>query len=310
MVDSLCDMDVHLVDGTYELFRNFFAVPSRKTDDGREIGAIRGVLTSMMLLLENGATHVAVATDHVFKSFRNDLWDGYKDGSDIDPAIAEQFEPLEEALTAMGLCVWPMTEFEADDALAAGAALAAADKRVERVLICTPDKDLAQCVGASGAITVGGEKVFQLDRRKERLFDANECQEKFGVMPESIPDYLALVGDAADGFPGLPGWGAKSAATVLSRYVKLDKIPDSPTDWDIEVRAREKLANTLSQNRELALLFRKIATVRTDAPVSKSVNELRWLGPQKNFAAICAQMGADALPERAKTLSIKNTARK
>ncbi len=299
MVGNLCDMEVHLVDGTYELFRHFFAVPSRQTADGREVGAIRGVLTSMLLLLESGATHVAVATDHVIRSFRNDMWDGYKDGSGIDSAITEQFEPLEEALSALGLCVWPMIEFEADDGLAAGAVLAAADKRVKRVLICTPDKDLAQCVGASGTITAGGEKVFQWDRRKDVLFDANAVQEKFGVMPESIPDYLALVGDNADGFPGLAGWGAKSAATVLSQYTKLDKIPDDASDWEIEIRGREKLANTLSQNRELALRFRKIATVRTDAPVSKSVDELRWQGPQKNFAAICEQMGADALVERA-----------
>ena len=320
-------MEVHLIDGTYELFRQFFGVPSSQTDDGREIGAVRGVLTSLALLLEGtagtagrggtsgtagtsqkpggrpGATHVAVATDHVITSFRNDLWAGYKDGSEMEPAIAEQFGPLEEALAAMGLCVWPMVEFEADDALAAGAAMAAADKSVSRVLICTPDKDLAQCVSPTSGDGTANKKVFQWDRRKDVLFDAAAVKEKFGVWPPSIPDYLALVGDTADGFPGLPGWGAKSAATVLSHYGQLDAIPAAASDWQVQVRGSAKLATTLADNRELALLFREIATVRTDAPVANSVDELRWQGPQPGFAAICKQMRADALLARVEALA-------
>ena len=293
-------MDVHLVDGTYELFRHFFALPSRQTADGKEVGAIRGVLTNLVLLLESGATHVAVATDHVVESFRNELWAGYKDGSEMEPAIAEQFGPLEEALGAMGICVWPMVEFEADDGLAAGAAMAAADKRVDRVLICTPDKDLAQCVDGVGS---AAGKIFQWDRRKDVLFDVAAVKEKFGVLPQSIPDYLALVGDQADGFPGLSRWGPKSAAAVLSHYVKLDAVPDDVADWEIEVRGRENLAATLAENRELALLFRQIATVRIDAPVSKSVDELRWQGPEPDFIGVCERIRANSLIERVEALT-------
>ncbi len=311
-------MDVHLVDGTYELFRHFFALPSRQTADGKEVGAIRGVLTNLVLLLESGATHVAVATDHVVESFRNEMWAGYKDGSEMEPAIAEQFGPLEEALVAMGICVWPMVEFEADDGLAAGAAMAAADKRVSRVLICTPDKDLAQCVDGVGAAAddagaqAGGAgaptgaaagKIFQWDRRKDVLFDVAAVKEKFGVLPQSIPDYLALVGDQADGFPGLSRWGPKSAAAVLSHYVKLDAVPDDAVDWEMEVRGRDNLAATLAENRELALLFRQIATVRIDAPVSKSVDELRWQGPEPDFVGVCERIRANSLIERVEALA-------
>lgn len=312
-------LEVHLVDGTYELFRHFFAVPSSQTADGREFGAIRGVLNSILSLLADGATHIAVATDHVVQSFRNEMWDGYKDGSDLDPDIAVQFGPLEEALVALGVCTWPMMEFEADDGLAAGAALAATDSRVGRVLVCTPDKDLAQCVGG---------KVFQWDRRKNVVYDTAGVREKFGVSPESIPDYLALVGDTADGFPGLPGWGAKSAAAVLGRYIRLEGIPADAADWDVTVRGAQKLAVTLADQRELALLFRQIATVRTDAPlrvsvsggalaggtaglagaVTESIDELCWVGPSPEFSGICEQMRSQVLAQRADALAQKRVA--
>ena len=284
---------VHLIDGTYELFRHFFAVPSRKTATGVEVGAIRGVLSSVISLLEQGATHLAVATDHVIPSFRNDLWPGYKDGSDIDPEIAEQFEPLEEGLRALGVEVWPMVEFEADDALAAGAAMASADARVAKVLICTPDKDLAQCVGG---------KVFQWDRRKDFLFDSSDVHNKYGVFPSSIPDYLALVGDTADGFPGLAGWGQKSSATLLNHYGSIEMIPNEIDDWEVTVRAGKTLAATLAEHREQALLFKEIATVRIDAPVAKSVEDLEWKHPGPNFEEFCANNRMEALASRAQTL--------
>ena len=252
-------VDVLLIDGTYELFRHFFAVPSRRNDSGQEVGALRGVLGSVIGLLEQGATHVAVATDHVISSFRNDLWPGYKDGSDIDPDIAQQFKPLEEGLMALGVQVWPMIEFEADDALAAGAAMASQDDRVHRVLICTPDKDLAQCVGG---------KVLQWDRRKDLIFDRDAVIKKYSVPPESIPDYLALVGDTADGFPGLSGWGPKSSATILSHYQSIELIPDDFQEWNVAVRGAQRLASTLADQRDRAALFKEIATVRVDAPVS------------------------------------------
>lgn len=287
-------MQVHLVDGTYELFRHFFAVPSRQTADGREVGALRGVLRGTLNLLENGATHVAVATDHVVESFRNQLWEGYKDGRDIDPAIASQFGPLEEALESMGITTWPMKEFEADDGLAAGAAMAAADPAVSLVLICTPDKDLSQCVGP---------KVVQWDRRNDIYFDADGVIGKFGVPPASIPDYLALVGDSADGFEGLAGWGAKSTAAVLSRYGSVEQIPDDAASWDISVRGAAKLAETLAAQRDRAMLFKQLATVRVDAPVSGSVSELRWVGPTAGFGALCDDIGAADLAKRASALA-------
>ncbi|MDG2113033.1 MAG: 5'-3' exonuclease H3TH domain-containing protein, partial [Actinomycetota bacterium] len=250
-------MDVHLIDGTYELFRHYFAVPSRQSSTGVEIGAYRGVLGNVLTLLESGATHVAVATDHVIESFRNDLWPGYKDGSGVELELLVQFGPLEDGLRAMGVAVWPMVEHEADDGMAAGAAMAAADERVEQVLICTVDKDLAQCVGG---------KVVQWDRRKDVVLDTAGVREKFGVGPESIADYLGLVGDSADGFPGLPGWGAKSTSTVLDRYVHIEDIPLDVGDWDVTVRSGAKLAATLADQLDLALLFRRIATVEVDAP--------------------------------------------
>ena len=286
-------MNVHLVDGTYELFRHYYALPSRTGADGAEVGATVGVLTSLLGLVEGEATHVAVATDHVIESFRNQLWSGYKDGSGIEPALKSQFPLLEEALAACGFVVWPMVEHEADDGLAAGAAMAAADPRVEQVVICTPDKDLAQCVS--------GTRVVQLDRRRRKLLDEDGVRDKYGVAPASIPDWLALVGDSADGFPGLPGWGAKTAAAVLRRYRHLDDIPDRPMDWDVDVRGAKRLSATLAEQRELALLFRRLATLVADAPLGAagSVDELRWRGPDDGFGAVCECLQADALVARA-----------
>jgi 5'-3' exonuclease len=259
--------NVHLVDGTYELFRHYYALPSALDDQGREVAAVRGVVASMRGLVRDGATHVAVATDHVIESFRNALWPGYKDGSGIDPLLAAQFPLLEEALAEAGFVVWPMVEFEADDALAAAAAAADADPRVGRVIICTPDKDLAQCVRAA--------RVVQLDRRKGKFYDEAGVVAKFGVKPESIPDYLALVGDAADGFPGLPGWGAKSAAKLLARYRHLEAIPPAARDWDIAVASSERLGQVLHDERDRALLFRTLATLRTDIELFDDVESLR-----------------------------------
>ena len=286
--------DVHLIDGTYELFRHFFAVPRRDSADGAEIGALRGVLGNIVMLLEQGATHVAVATDHVVESFRNALWPGYKDGSGIEPDLLAQFHPTEEALRLLGVAVWPMIEFEADDAMAAGAAMAADDDRVRQVFICTPDKDLSQCVGG---------KVVQWDRRADEVFDASGVEAKFGVSPGSIPDYLGLMGDNADGFPGLRGWGAKSTSVMLSHYGHIEEIPDSHTDWVPKVRGAAGLATTLAAERDLALLFRRIATVRTDAPVSESVDELAWRGPHRCFEDLCEEIGAGALFDRVMNLA-------
>ncbi len=288
-------MKVHLVDGTYELFRYYYGVPSHVNQAGKEVAAARGVVGSVLSLVKGGATHVAVATDHVIESFRNDLWPHYKDGSGVEPQLLSQFELVEDALRALGVPVWAMVEFEADDALAAGAAMAAADSRVEQVIICTPDKDLAQCVV--------DDRVVQFDRRRERIIDADGVRHKFGVLPASIPDYLALVGDAADGFPGLPGWGAKSTATVLARYGHIEDIPARAIDWDVSVRSAGNLAATLSQQRDLAMFFRRLATLELSAPVSEGVDELEWSGPTAEFAAICAELEAPDLLERAGTLA-------
>ena len=282
-------MDVHLVDGTYELFRYHYS-PANK-DEVR--GATRGVVGSCLMLLEQGATHVAVATDHVIESFRNDLWPTYKDGSGVDPALKAQFPVVEEALRAAGFVVWAMVEQEADDALAAGAAVAALDDRVERVVICTPDKDLGQCVGG---------KVWQWDRRQDKWFDSDGVHARLGVPPASIPDLLALVGDTADGFPGLPGWGAKSAAAVLDRWGHLEDIPTDPLVWDAGVRSAAKLNATLREQFELALLFRRIATVEIDAPVG-AVDDWEWTGPAGGFTDLCAELGDPHLAERAERLA-------
>ncbi|MFZ6004101.1 MAG: 5'-3' exonuclease [Actinomycetota bacterium] len=282
-------MQVHLVDGTYELFRHHYS-PANKDP---ELGATRGVVASCLTLLEQGATHVAVATDHVIESFRNDLWPTYKDGSGVEPLLKAQFPVVEDALRAAGFTVWAMVEQEADDALAAGAKVAAADQRVERVIICTPDKDLGQCVGG---------KVWQWDRRQDKWFDAAGVHARLGVLPESIPDLLALVGDTADGFPGLPGWGAKSAAAVLDRWRHLEDIPADPLEWDAGVRSAAKLNATLREQFELALLFRRIATVETDADVG-AVDDWRWQGPTDRLATFAADLGAPTLATRAAALA-------
>jgi 5'-3' exonuclease len=285
---------VHLLDGTYELFRHFYAVPSHRDPDGTEVGAVRGVLGTVLTMLEDGATHLGVATDHVIESFRNELWPGYKTGAGVDADLLAQFPLLEEALEALGIRVWAMVEQEADDALAAAAEHAAADGRVEQVLICTPDKDLAQCVAEA--------RVVQLDRRNRRLFDEAGVREKFGVGPASIPDWLALVGDSADGFPGLPGWGAKSASVVLGRYEHLERIPGDASDWDLAVRGGAKLAATLVAQRDAAMLFRHLATLRTDAPVG-AVDDWRWQGPAPAFEEWAERLGAPGMLKRARRLA-------
>ncbi|HET9076069.1 MAG TPA: 5'-3' exonuclease H3TH domain-containing protein [Acidimicrobiales bacterium] len=278
----MSEVRVFLVDGTYELFRHFFGVPSHVNGDGREVAAVRGVVSSMLTLLkEQGrAPYLGVATDHVIESFRNDMWPGYKTGTGVDPTLLAQFGLLEEALDGLGVKVWPMVDLEADDALASAAAVAAADPRVKQVVICTPDKDLAQCV------TDG--RVVQLDRRKRVVVDEPAVVEKFGVAPPSIPDYLALVGDSADGFPGLAGWGAKTTAAVLRRYRHLEDIPDAPGQWDVPIRGAATLAATLASSRDLAMLFRDLATLRTEPPAMATVEELRWGGPGPGFARLCA----------------------
>lgn len=283
---KMVPMRVHLIDGTYELFRYYFAAPSHVTESGQEVGAARGVLGSMVQLLEQGATHIGIATDHVIESFRNDLWDGYKDGSEIEEGIRSQFQLLEDVLESAGFTVWPMIEYEADDALGAAAHRYADDPRVDEAIICTPDKDLAQCVDDARGIV-------QFDRRKEVRYDEAGVREKFGVDPKSISDYLALVGDTADGFPGLAGWGAKSTSTVLSRYGKLEDIPLAAGQWDITVRGGAKLAQTFSDNRDLAFLFRRIATIELDAPVNDNVDDLEWTGPTEGFADFAASMDAE-----------------
>ncbi len=287
-------MEVHLVDGTYELFRHFFAVPSYRDSTGQEVGAVRGVLGTVLTILEDGATHLGVATDHVIESFRNELWLDYKTGAGIDADLLSQFPLLEGGLEALGVRVWAMVDQEADDALAAAAAVASADRRVERVLVCTPDKDLAQCVA--------DPRVAQLDRRTGRLLDEAGVREKFGVEPASIPDWLGLVGDAADGFPGLPGWGAKSASAVLARFQHLERIPEDGGSWDVKVRGAPKLAATLASQRDLALLFRDLATLRTDAPVGE-VDEWRWRGPTDDYPDWVRRLGLDRLADRARRLA-------
>jgi 5'-3' exonuclease len=288
-------MKVHLVDGTYELFRHFFGAPPHRNSAGDEVAAVRGVVGSVLGMLGEGATHVGVATDHVIESFRNDLWPGYKTGDGVDPDLWSQAWPLEEALVALGVTVWPMVDVEADDALASAAAVAADDPAVDQVIICTPDKDLGQ--------SVRGTRVVQLDRRKSLVLDEDGITAKFGVVPASIPDYLALVGDSADGFPGLPGWGAKSASVVLARWGHLEDIPEDPSEWGVDVRGSAKLAITLRNNADEASLFKHLATLRVDRSLLKSVNELRWQGPTEAFAAVSARLDAPSLAARAQELA-------
>ena len=279
-----CSLEIYLVDGTYELFRHYYALPSAKDSDGREVAAVRGVLASVLGMMKGGATHIAVATDHVIESFRNVLWPGYKTGEGIEPDLWAQFPLLEDVLSAAGIVVWPMVEFEADDALAAAAVAAAGDSRVERVVICTPDKDLAQCVR--------GTRIVQLNRRTRVTLDEAGVIKKFGVSPVSIPDYLALVGDAADGYPGLPGWGAKSSAAVLAKFIHLESIPLDPREWQVNASNASALAETLHRERDRALLFRTLATLRTDITLFEDVDQLRWNGPTPAFAAIAARLDA------------------
>ena len=275
------------------MFRHYYALPSARDQQGCEVGAARGVLASVLGMIRNGATHVAVATDHIIESFRNDLWPGYKTGQGIEPGLLAQFPLLEDALSAAGVVVWPMVEFEADDALAAAAAAASRDARVERVIICTPDKDLAQCVQ--------GTRIVQLNRRTRVTYDEAAVIQKFGVPPASIPDYLALVGDAADGYPGLPGWGAKSTAAVLAKFLHLESIPADWREWSVNAAGASALALTLSRERERALLFRTLATLRTDIALFDDVDQLRWSGPAPAFTEIATRFDAAVTqPKRVK----------
>ncbi len=280
-------MEIHLVDGTYELFRHYYALPSARDHEGHEIAAVRGVLASVLGMIKEGATHVAVATDHVIESFRNGLWPGYKTSEGVEPDLLAQFPLLEEALAAAGILVWPMVEYEADDALGAAAVAAARDARVERVVICTPDKDLAQCVS--------GARVVQLNRRTRATLDEPGVVRKFGVFPVSIPDYLALVGDSADGYPGLRGWGAKSSAAVLAKFLHLESIPKDCDEWHVNAANARALAGTLAREWDNALLFRRLATLRTEIPLFEDVDELRWNGPKPEFDEFKKRLGVTAL---------------
>ncbi len=281
-------MDIYLIDGTYELFRHYYAVPPARDADGREVGAVRGVLASLLGMMTVNQTWIGVATDHVIESFRNRLWPGYKTGAGIEPALWAQFPLLEELLGAMGVVTWPMVEYEADDALASAAVAAASDPRVERVVVCTPDKDLAQ--------VVRGTRIVQMDRRARTTRDEAGVVAKFGVSPASIPDYLALVGDTSDGFPGLAGWGAKSAAAVLARFGHLEDIPDDWRSWHVNASRPAALAATLARDRDQALLFRELARLRTDLPLFASVDALRWKGPTPAFAALAERLQAARTP--------------
>ena len=292
-------MDVHLIDGTYELFRHFFAVPSATDSKGQEIGAVRGVLSSVLSLIEQGATHVGVATDHVVESFRNDLYPGYKTSEGVPPELLSQFPIVEEALEAMGVVVWPEVYFEADDALASAAAKAAQDDRVGKTFICTPDKDLSQCVL--------GTRVVQLDRMRNILRDEAAVVTKFGVKPQSIPDFLAVVGDAADGFPGLSGWGMKAAAQTFSQYLHLEGIPKNWREWHPSIRRAQSLCESLFSAWNEALLFRTLATLRLDVPVFDTVDDLRWKGPRPNFGEYCQRLKSPVLFDRAMAASNLST---
>ncbi len=281
-----CTLEIYLIDGTYELFRHYYALPSAQDMTGREVAAIRGVLASVLRMIKDGATHIAAATDHVIESFRNDLWPGYKTSEGVEPDLLAQFPLLEEVLSAAGVVVWPMVEFEADDALAAAAIAAARDTRVERVIICTPDKDLAQCVQ--------GLRIVQLNRRTRVTVDEPGVVKKFGVSPASIPDYLALVGDSADGYPGLPGWGAKSSAAVLAKFGHLEAIPADCREWRVNAANASALADTLCRERDRAMLFRTLATLRTDIRLFTDVDELRWDGPTAAFDVLAARLDGAA----------------
>ncbi len=284
-------MKLHLVDGTYELFRSFFGAPPKKAPDGQEVGATLGLLRSLLMLLDGGeVTHVACAFDHVIESFRNDLYPGYKTGAGVDPALLAQFPLAEEAVAALGIIVWPMVEFEADDALASASGRFKDEDGVEQVVICSPDKDLAQLVS--------GRRIVCWDRRRDIVLDEAGVKEKFGVSPESIPDYLALVGDSADGYPGISGWGAKSAAAVLSRYPHLEAIPDDPEAFGLGSSRGARLAESLALRRADALLFRQLATLRLDVPLHEKLADLEWRGAFERLKDVCRRMGDQGIPRR------------
>ncbi|MBC95347.1 flap endonuclease [bacterium] len=284
-------MRIHLIDGTYELFRHFFGAPSHINSSGQEVGAVRAVANSILSMVDQGATHVGIATDHVITSFRNELYDGYKDGSDLDPVILDQFNLLEEVLDSLGFMIFPMVDFEADDGLGAAAHKAVLNPEVEQVIIYTPDKDLGQCLTQD-------EKIIQYDRRKELRITYETVIEKFGVAPESIPAYLGLVGDTADGFPGIKGWGAKSSATLLSHYHHIENIPNDHMEWAMQVRSSQKLSENLNNDYELALLFKLIATIDYDAPTFQTVNELKWIGPKDNYENILESIDGNRILQR------------
>jgi len=277
-------VNIYLIDGTYELFRHYYALPHAQDENGREVAAVRGVLASVLGMIKEGATHLAVATDHIIESFRNNLWPDYKTSEGVEPDLLAQFPLLEEVLSAAGVMVWAMVEFEADDALAAAAAQAALDPQVEQVIICTPDKDLAQCVH--------GTRVVQLNRRTRVVIDEAGVVQKFGVTPTSIPDYLALVGDAADGYPGLRGWGAKSSSALLAKFMHLEAIPKDWREWHVKVSGAGALANTLCQDWDRAVLFRQLATLRTDISLFDNVEQLKWNGPKAGFDQLAARLDA------------------
>ncbi len=284
-------MKIHLVDGTYELFRSFYGAPPKKAPDGREVGATLGLLNSLLsLIVKSGATHVACAFDHVITSFRNDLFPGYKTGAGVDPQLLAQFPLAEEAVAALGIVVWPMVEFEADDALASAAMRFRNEPGVDQIVICSPDKDLAQLVS--------GDQVICWDRRQDLVYDDAAVLEKFGVPPASIPDWLALVGDAADGYPGIPGWGAKSASVVLARYGHIESIPTDPTQLGLGAARAFRLAESLKAHSEEVLLYRRLATLRYDVPLQESVQDLEWRGAQERLRSLCHELGDNKLPDR------------
>lgn len=291
-------MDAYLVDGTYELFRHFYVPPSHRNKNGEEVAAVRGVLNSVAGMLESGTTHIGVATDHVIESFRNKLWPDYKNSEGVDPNILAQFPLLEEGLVAMGVTVWPMIELEADDALAGAALSLSGFHEVDRVIICSPDKDLAQCVR--------DDRVVQLDRRTQKIRNEVGVKERFGVEPGSIPDWLALVGDSADGYPGLTGWGERSAAAVLGYYSHLEDVPSTVEDWDVDIRGAARLAKTLRENFRLALQFRDLATLRTNEPRITSLEEIHWQGPRPSFDAFCKRIEDSQLVNKIAKLGTQN----
>ncbi|HEX6544308.1 MAG TPA: 5'-3' exonuclease H3TH domain-containing protein [Ktedonobacterales bacterium] len=287
-------MKIYLVDGTYELFRNHFGAPPRKAPDGREVGATLGLLRSLLMLVTTpGITHVACAFDHVIESFRNGLYPGYKTGAGVDSTLLAQFSLAEEAVAALGLVVWPMVEFEADDALSSATARFQHEAAVEQIVICSTDKDLAQLIS--------GNRIVGWDRRRNRLINEAGVVEKFGVRPQSIPDWLGLVGDAADGFPGIPGWGEKSAAAVLAQYEHLETIPADPHTWGlsaISASRAARLAESLTQHRAEALLFRKLATLREDVPLQETLADLEWQGAYERLKDVCHRLGDEKFPGR------------